>query len=107
MQSVFMSGMSPISLLTPDVFCLFVQQCCAFVVHLFEIFHHVTLYRASVLHQHGVTILNEVVGTETALDKVLFAVGTFHIANIFVRVGDFAWDPVRDPQTIDTIELFR
>ena len=69
-------------------------------------FHHVTFWRASDLYQHGVLILNEVVGTEPALDKVLFAVGTFHIANIFVRVGDFAWDPVRGPLTMDTIELF-
>ena len=69
-------------------------------------FHHVTLCRAPVLYQHGVIILNEVVVTEPALDKVLFAVGTFHMANIFVRVGDFALDPVRGPQTIDTMELF-
>ena len=72
-------------------------------------YHHVTFWRASIVSQHEVIILNEVVGTEPALDKVLFALGTFHIANTFVRVGDFAWDPVRGPltmDTIDTIELF-
>ena len=68
--------------------------------------HHVTFWRTSVVYQHGVLILNEVVGTEPALDKVLFAEGTCHIANTFVRVGDFAWDPVRGPLTICTIELF-
>ena len=73
---------------------------------LFEMYHHVTFWRASALYQHGVLILNEVVGTEPALDKVLFAEGTCHIANTFVRVGDFAWDPVRGPLTMDTIELF-
>jgi len=70
-------------------------------------FHHVTLCRAPVLYQHGVIILNEVVVTEPALDKILFAVGTFDMANIFVRVGDFAWDPFRGTQTIETKELFR
>ena len=73
---------------------------------LFEMFCHVTFLRASALYQHGVIIFNEVVGTEPALDKVLFTLGTFHIANTFVRVGDFAWDPVRGPLTMDTIELF-
>ena len=68
--------------------------------------HHVTFWRMSVVYQYAVIILNEVVGTEPALNKVLFAVGTFHIANNFVRVGDFAWDPVRGSLTMDTIELF-
>ena len=81
---------------------------------------HVTFWRSSVLYQHGVIILNEVVGAEPALDKVKVAVGTFHIANIFIQVGDFehcmcsrvwnmitVWlDPVRGPLTIDTIEFF-
>ena len=86
MQSVLMSGMSPITSLTPYVFCLFL---CSNVVLLFEMFYHVTLWRASDLYQHRVLILNEVVGTEPALDEVLFAEGTCHIANTFVRVGDF------------------
>ena len=79
---------------------------CSNVVLLFEMFCHVTFWRASALYQHGVIILNEVVGTEPALDKVFFAEGTCHIANTFVRVGDFAWDPVRGPLTICTIKLF-
>ena len=50
---------------------------------------HITIWRASVVYQNRVIILNEVVGTEPALDKVLLTVGTFHIANIFIQVGDF------------------
>ena len=87
---------------------------------LIEMYRHVTFGRSSVLYQHGVIILNEVVGAEPALDKVKVAVGTFHIANIFIQVGDFehcmcsrvwnmitVWlDPVRGPLTIDKIELF-
>ena len=84
-------------------------------------YNHVTLWRASIIYQHGVVINNEVVAAEPALDKVLLSVGTFYIANIFIQVGDFehcmcsrvwnmitVWlDPVRGPLTIDTIELFR
>ena len=86
----------------------------------FEMFCYVTFLRSSALFQHRVVILNEVVGAEHALDKVLLAVGTFYIANIFIQIGDFehcvcsrvwniitVWlDPVRGPLTIDTIEFF-
>ena len=60
-------------------FAFFVQQCCAFV---WDVLSCNLLESVSALYQHGVLILNEVVGTEPALDKVLFAVGTFHIAKL-------------------------
>ena len=53
---------------------------------LFEMYHHVTFWRTSVVYQHAVIILNEVVGTEPALDKVLLTGVIFRAENMVLLV---------------------